>query len=1386
MRVQRAVAQRLLLALVAALAPGLVFEVASAARSDRTLFGVISERNSASAAAAARRFRKQFPDASIQLRTPEQLALLSDAEIQNLLAAASAVLVAGVFSDDATRLGRLLKNVPADRPIVVVSSARELVLQSRTADGWRATSAAIDAGVETPSTSSWGQANAYWQARGPENLSRLFSFLVSTPAERLKLPVAEPLAPVRYGTRAGAPSAPLVLLLDYETGDQAGNIRLHEQLCDALILEALGCQSVFADWGEPTAQALEDFNALEPAAIVMLQDFALGGANRGRADAALSALGVPLIKGIRLQEFSAESWRQSQDGLPTDSVYYRLAMPELSGAGQGAVLAAAAPIQIDAISGIAVKITTPIKPEVESLARRLKGWAQLQRTANADKRLAIIYYNHPPGRHNIGADNLDVPATLLLLLRQLNKEGYTTGTLPDSEEALLALMQARAVNLPENNAALAAMAESAFSMSVPDYQTFFETLPDAVQREVTGGPLAVLKSMVDEALNQQQPEAASTLLTAALKDIAFVIEGAPAKRHARAEDLLDQLQTAYQQHIAGVDQSEAIDSLSNALRRHGIEGLRGWGTAPGEVMTFEGKFVFPGLQFGNIFIGPQPPRGWEVREEVLHANMSIAPPHQYLAFYQWLRQALEPHAIIHLGRHSTYEFLPGPRTGLARFDYPRIIAGDTPGLYPYIVDGVGEGLQAKRRGLAVVIDHLTPPLQATPYYDELLGLRQLVEGFEAADPSPAGDAARLRAFTRIRDHVTRLGMKEALVAELEAEHGGGERMVFEELEPDLLVHEVGHFLTEMQEDFMPLGLHVFGKPWSAEAVQTMLTSMDAPAAEAALKASPRAEMAALLDGLNGRFVEPGIGNDPLRSPEALPTGRNFYGLDASLIPNRIAFDIGRQLTVDTPATDGNQAVVLWASDTVRDGGVMISFGMNLMGIRPVWNGRGIVKGLERLPLGDSPERQDVTFVASGLFRDLYGEQMKWLDKAVLLALDGASETINAEYPQLARPLAAVLAPLAELRAPGRESLARNAVAQSWVTRMLEAPVPDAVTARTASLRVFAPAIGQYGAGINRLAERSGAWSDRSQIAQTYLARMGHAYGMNLDGTAHQDAFRERLAGTSQSFLGRASNLYGLVDNNDAFDYLGGLNMAVEAASGAAPTGFVVDVSDPQNPKMPPLPSAIARELRGRQLNPAWIKSLMPHGYAGARTMNVAFFENLWGWEVTDPDLFPDAIWEDTKAIYMDDRYNIGVSEFLSAEANLPVQANMLAIMLVAAQKGFWQASAETIADLGERFAAAVAQAGLPGSGHTRPDHPMLDWISDQVSSSARDAIAAARSAARGAESAAQQPDPPQSIKELTQQQVEDSEKTMAPIVIATLLLAVLVMALGFMRSRRVT
>jgi cobaltochelatase CobN len=187
-----------------------------------------------------------------------------------------------------------------------------------------------------------------------------------------------------------------------------------------------------------------------------------------------------------------------------------------------------------------------------------------------------------------------------------------------------------------------------------------------------------------------------------------------------------------------------------------------------------------------------------------------------------------------------------------------------------------------------------------------------------------------------------------------------------------------------------------------------------------------------------------------------------------------------------------------------------------------------------------------------------------------------------------------------------------------------------------------------------------------------------------------------------------------MDNNDAFDYLGGLSLAVEQLSGQVPENYVSWHNDPEQVRLEPLHQALLAELRGRFLNPSWIEALMQHDYAGARTMGSEFLEYLWGWQVTNPEIIKDRAWEEVKAVYIDDRYRVGLDQFLEQGQNVHVKSNMLAIMLVAIHKGFWQADQATIAQLGENLARLVAANGLPGSGHTRPDHPMFDWLLPQL------------------------------------------------------------------------
>ncbi|MFT6450146.1 MAG: cobaltochelatase CobN [Oleispira sp.] len=1398
----------------------------------------VSDRSSGSLVVAAHRFSDINPQHKIQIRSVSQINLMSDKELMGLIIQADAILMAAVFAEPVERL--LNFNYPNQQVRVAINGDRRLltlnsVPQNQYQTGLfdilsndqkkslfkRLTNAEQgsyslqlkDQQKKWPQFSYWLQAKGYWQNRSDENRLSLLTLLAEnkdhpiganqiTGSKQLtntkhwpKLKAAETLrfylnskhkkSQQELAALVKSQQKSTVYILDHDTGDRPGDWQLHQGLCQQ-IAEQANCISVLSAWGAASinaVKAIQDISShsSQPFVIISLQDFVVGGGDgREQVSDLFTQLNVPVFKGIRVTELNHALYDLSSQGLPADSVHYRIAMPELQGIGQAHVLALAAATDIDELTGAQVFKTEPVEIEIARVVSRIQKWFALQEKANKDKKVAIVFYNHPPGRHNIGADNLNVPESLWQILKELKQQGYDLGpedNFPVSAEDLLDLLQQKAVNLPEDAKALEEMSGLIHNMSAESYQTWFETLPQPVQKEMQQGPLGFMHQRIehfvfdkghDFLLGLSQPERLRILtelyqmMDSTMHDLHHALDGIRHKGRERALNLIEQLEKAYVVLIEAqkaninvyneskktADSWSQADKLQHAILMMNIEGIRGWGKAPGRTMVWNNKLLIPGVQFGNVFLGPQPPRGWELNEELLHANMSFPPPHQYLAFYKYLAQDFSADALLHIGRHSTYEFLPKRGVGLSAMDYPSIVVQDIPSIYPYIVDGVGEGIQAKRRGIAIMVDHLTPPLAITELYDGLLQLRQLIESAEAASDK----SIQQKAIKALRHKIDVLNLRDELIASMDEElvvRGVG----FSDVDDDFLLHEVGHYLTHLQEEFMPLGLHVFGRDWDNESIDTMMTSMadgenlkdkDQSLIRMALTESPQAEMSALINALKGGFVTPGKGNDPIRTPEALPTGRNFYALDGSLLPTQLGVEIGQQLA--QKARDENdvvfkknkagnntfaekEAIILWASDAVRDEGAMIAFGLDMLGVKPVWNSRGILKSLELLPLNENrTERRDVLFTSSGLFRDLYGSQLELLDKSVLLALAASRETINEQYPALTLMLMQALKPAANLvdsldledaAVWDNESLDQNLIARNWVyeAKALLIAHPDVdvnILARQASLRVFGTAPGAYGAGVNRLAERSGAWEDRRQLGEVFIKRMGHAYGIESDvfnsGAGAQDLFKAQLNNVGNTYLGRASNLYGLIDNNDAFDYLGGLNLAIETVTGKQPDSFVISHANSQNLKMDPLEVALLGELRGRFLNRQWIEPLMNEGYAGARTMGSEFIEYLWGWQVTSPEIIKSWVWEEVKSVYIDDSLNVGLDEFLKDSHNVHVQTNILAVMLVAIDKGFWQTDEATTQQLAEAFAKNIIEKGIPGSGHTHANHPIYDFV----------------------------------------------------------------------------
>jgi cobaltochelatase CobN len=220
-----------------------------------------------------------------------------------------------------------------------------------------------------------------------------------------------------------------------------------------------------------------------------------------------------------------------------------------------------------------------------------------------------------------------------------------------------------------------------------------------------------------------------------------------------------------------------------------------WGLPESDPYVRDGAFALPFARFGDLLIGIQPARGYNIDPKESYHSPDLVPPHGYLAFYAFLREEFGAQAVIHMGKHGNLEWLPGKSLALSETCYPEAILGPLPHLYPFIVNDPGEGTQAKRRTAAVIIDHLTPPLTRAESYGPLKDLEALVDEYYEAS---GGDPRRIRLLSRqILELVADIGLdRDAGIAKGESE---GEAL-----------KKLDAYLCDLKEMQIRDGLHVFG------------------------------------------------------------------------------------------------------------------------------------------------------------------------------------------------------------------------------------------------------------------------------------------------------------------------------------------------------------------------------------------------------------------------------------------------------------------------------------------------------------------------------------------------------------------------------------------------
>ena len=527
---------------------------------------------------------------------------------------------------------------------------------------------------------------------------------------------------------------PLVGLLFYRSMWLYGDLEPVEGLIRALEAEGLGVIPVFTyGFGDRSLGAPSKEDTIRRFfvrggrplidVLVNLTSFFLldrGGRGLGEPEGVklLRRLGVPLLQPLRSFSMSVEEWLRDPRGVDYMAQVYNVVMPEVDGLAEPVFVAGSRSDERG------VKRSEAYAEHLRYVARRVGRWVALRRKRPSERRVAIVLIN-PPCKGleaNVAVGmGLDVPESVVRLLRRLREEGYDVGEeIPETGSELVKMILDRRAISEFRWTSVEDVVERGGALGFVDLETYmswFNELPEGVRRRMVrdwGHPRDVLEGRVSK-------------------------------------------------ELVG--------------------------------MVYRGRFVVPGLRFGNVVIMPQPKFGCAGPAcdgrvcRVLH-DPTISPPHQWLAAYRWLTRVFKADVVIHFGTHGYLEFRPGKGVGLSPSCWPEITLDDVPHLYVYVVSNPMEGVIAKRRGYAVIVDHLYPPMAMADVLEEV---DRLVSEYRRA--REAGDDERA-------EEVYRMLLEKAREAKLRLRGR----------DPDEVVDEVHRYIDMVRGTQVNMGLHVFGHP----------------------------------------------------------------------------------------------------------------------------------------------------------------------------------------------------------------------------------------------------------------------------------------------------------------------------------------------------------------------------------------------------------------------------------------------------------------------------------------------------------------------------------------------------------------------------------------------
>nr|KYP70515.1 Magnesium-chelatase subunit H [Cajanus cajan] len=596
--------------------------------------------------------------------------------------------------------------------------------------------------------------------------------------------------------------------------------------------------------------------------------------------------------------------------------------------------------------------------------------------------------------------------------------------------------------------------------------------------------------------------------------------------------------------------------------------------------------------------------------------------------------------------------------GMSDVCYPDSLIGNIPNVYYYAANNPSEATVAKRRSYANTISYLTPPAENAGLYKGLKQLSELISSYQSLKDS--GRAAQI--VSSIISTAKQCNLDKDVTLPDEGEE-------IPPKERDLVVGKVYSKIMEIESRLLPCGLHVIGEPPSAmEAVATLvnIAALDPDReklrtlfmflGECLKLIVADNELGSLKQALEGKYVEPGPGGDPIRNPKVLPTGKNIHALDPQSIPTTAAMQSAKivveRLIERQKAENGGKypetiALVLWGTDNIKTYGESLAQVLWMIGVTPVADTFGRVNRVEPVSLEElGRPRIDVVVNCSGVFRDLFINQMNLLDRAVKM--------------------------VAELDEPAEQNYVRK--------HALEQAQALGIEVREAATRVFSNASGSYSSNINLAVENS-TWNDEKQLQDMYLSRKSFAFDCDTPGagmTEKRKVFEMALSTADATFQNLDSSEISLTDVSHYFDSDPTNLVQNLRKDGKKPSAYIADTTT-ANAQVRTLSETVRLDARTKLLNPKWYEGMLSTGYEGVREIEKRL-TNTVGWSATSGQV-DNWVYEEANTTFIQDEQML--NKLMNTNPNS--FRKLVQTFLEANGRGYWETSEDNIERLRQLY-----------------------------------------------------------------------------------------------------